>query len=106
MFTARLLNYIDDEGIKAVSPDEFSQRITKVWLYLKQYVGALIIPASLLGMSISVLIFIGSSFVKSENGKKYSLAGFLSSISAIILYYALPLLAGIATNVGNIINGG
>lgn len=108
MGTIRLLRLVDVEnnvGIKEVTPQEFSARIIKLWLYLKQFVDAIIVPLALFGMAISVLVFVISSFVKSENGKKYGLAGLLSSMGAIFLYFTLPLVAGIISNAAKIING-
>lgn len=108
IYSVMLFGAIDDpsEGIKPITPEEFSLRIIKVWAYLKQFVAAIIVPLALLGMSISVLVFIISSFTRSETGKKYGLGGLLSSLGAIFLYWVLPLLAGIVSNVAKIMNGG
>lgn len=96
----------DTGGINPVSPEEFTSRMLRVWAYLKQFIGAIIVPFALFGMSVSVLVFIVSSFARSENGKKYGLGGLIGSLSALFLYWITPLLAGIVSNVAKIINGG
>lgn len=90
-------------GIKPISANEFGARVVKAITYLTQVIGQVIMPFAILGMMLSVGLYIIGSATHHREIKKLGLIGIGTVMFGVIFYYSSPLLIGIASEVGKIL---
>lgn len=91
-------------GINPVTADELSTKMVRAITYLTQVIGQVILPFAVLGMILSVGLYIIGSSTHHKEIRKLGLVGVGTIMFGVVFYYASPLLIGIAAQVGKILS--
>lgn len=85
---------------KAVSPEEFGNRIGKAITELGKVLGSTMMPLASVGFVAAVIMFVAGTAFKSENMKKVGVGGMGVVAFGVLLYFAIPLILGVLEYIG------
>jgi len=87
-----------------VTPQEFGSKVAQVITLLSQTFGNIILPFASLAMIVSIVLFIAGSLFHSSTVRRMGIAGIMSVVLGVILYFSIPLIFALLRSISQPLN--